>query len=63
MKRQATTEDLKKGTTLIMPEGYRFTLISKLEDEEGLSSVWEARGDRGEKLIFEYDVQYYMVEE
>lgn len=54
--RQATLKDFKQGTTLYTSEGYHFTLLRKYAD-----GIWEARGERGDKCIFEGEAHCYKV--
>lgn len=55
--RTATKEDFKVGTTLIMSEGWEFTIMRKYDD-----GIWEARGNSGDKCVFENEAHTYKVE-
>lgn len=54
--RTATREDFKVGNTLHDKHG-SYTITKKYDDE-----VWEARGERGEKCLFEIEADCYQVE-
>lgn len=54
--RTATVEDFKIGTTLIMSEGWAYTITAKYMDE-----IWEARGPGGDKIVYEAEAQFYKV--
>lgn len=54
----ATKDDLKAGTLLITSEGYIFTIIRKYDQ-----GIWEARGNSGDKCIFEKEATNYKIQE
>ncbi len=54
--RTATTADFKVGTTLITSEGYEFKITDKYDD-----GIWNARNERGSKVVFENEARFYTV--
>lgn len=52
----ATKEDFKIGTTLVMKEGWEFTIYNKYDE-----GVWEARSESGSKVVFESDAIHYTI--
>ncbi|OPC03212.1 restriction endonuclease subunit R [Elizabethkingia meningoseptica] len=52
-------KEFKPGVTLIDKyNGHEFTLLRKTDDQ-----TWEAKGQSGEKIIFEKDAQHYRIKE
>jgi len=51
----ATSKNFSVGTTLTDKHG-KWTLTSKYDE-----GTWEARGERGSKVIFESDARFYTV--
>lgn len=56
MKRKATAKDFSTGVKLTTSEGFEFVLTSPAFD-----GFWNARGNRGMKLIHENEAQWYTI--
>lgn len=54
--RTATKKDFKIGQTLIDSDNNEFTISSHYDD-----GVWEARGDKGSKCVFENEAKFYKI--
>lgn len=53
----ATKENFKVGATLLCREyGHKFTILRNLQD-----GIWEARGDSGDKCVFECEASCYYI--
>lgn len=54
--RQATQKDFAQGTHLIDTAGNSFCILGKYAP-----GIWEVRGERGDKCVFEGEAKFYQV--
>lgn len=58
--RTATKQDFKEGVKLLDLSNNEFTLVKQAYEND--SDMWIGKTNRGEKIIFVSEAQYYIVE-